>query len=74
MSYFHCNKCHHEFEAYPEKKGTECVNPRCDWCGGDSYILEENTPLENTMKNIDELEKLIKECLSYEYKKSINNR
>lgn len=73
MPYFHCNECHHEFEAYPEKKGAECVAPKCDWCGADSYMLENETPLEKMGENIDELlDKLVKECVVYE--KSNNNR
>ncbi len=38
--YVHCNDCHHEWECANED-GREC-----DWCGGGSYILEDETPLE----------------------------
>jgi hypothetical protein len=51
---FHCNKCHHEWE------GTKDMN-MCTWCGTESYILEEQTPLEKMInsrvywKMIDEM-------------------
>lgn len=67
MPYFHCNICHHEFEAISEK------NPKCDWCGADSYILEEKTPLEKMCEG-DTIKKLLKECVAYEYQKGNNNR
>jgi NAD-dependent SIR2 family protein deacetylase len=73
MPYFHCNSCHHEFEGYPEKKGAECTNPKCDWCGGDSYILEEKTPLEKMCEG-DTIEKMLKELVAYEHQKGNNNR
>lgn len=31
-SWLHCHDCHHEFHGYQGE--------RCDWCGGDSYVLE----------------------------------
>ena len=37
MPIYKCEVCHHEWEGH---------NPKCDWCGGDSYILEEKTPVE----------------------------
>lgn len=40
MPYYHCEKCHHEFENIGDKK------PKCGWCGSNAYILEEKTPLE----------------------------
>ena len=77
MPYYHCNKCHHEFESFPEKRGAECVNPSCDWCGGDSYILEDETPLEKMMNHIDEIgmEKFMDEVESIisKIKSNINN-
>lgn len=42
MPYLHCNHCHHEWEGSKKSK--------CDWCGSSSYILEEQTPLEKTIK------------------------
>lgn len=47
MPYYHCTKCHHEFE-YPNSVD----NPNCDWCGAPSIILEEETPLEKMCKEI----------------------
>ena len=42
MPYLGCKSCHHEWES-----GTgDYARKKCDWCGGDSYILEEKTPLE----------------------------
>jgi len=43
----HCKKCHHEWE------GRE--NSKCDWCGGNSYILEEVTPFERSLESIREV-------------------
>lgn len=39
MSYWHCTKCHHEWEGIKDDE-------ECDWCGNPGYILEETTPLE----------------------------
>ena len=62
MPYYHCEKCHHEFEGFPEKKGAEVTNPKCDWCGADSYIIEEKTPLEQMGEEIERMgmEKFLK--------------
>jgi hypothetical protein len=38
MPLLHCKVCHHEWEGRPHDK--------CDWCGSESFILEEQTPLE----------------------------
>jgi DNA-directed RNA polymerase subunit RPC12/RpoP len=59
MPYYHCRKCHHEFERIPYEK----ENVICDWCGADRpMILEEKTPLEKMAENADKLlDKLIKE-------------
>ena len=27
--------------------------PKCEWCGGDSYVLEEETPLEKMCNDLD---------------------
>ena len=54
MPYYHCTECHHEFEFYPEKHA-EVTDPKCDWCGQPSYLLEEKTPLEQMT---DEIEKM----------------
>jgi hypothetical protein len=53
MPYFHCDKCHHEFEGYPEKRGTECTAPKCDWCHAGSHMIEEKTPLEQMGDEIE---------------------
>lgn len=42
MPLLHCNECHHEWEA--TSKGE-----KCDWCGADSYVLEEKTALEKAL-------------------------
>lgn len=47
MPYYHCRKCHHEYE------GSEPAP--CDWCGAkDPYVLEEETPLECLVREIKE--------------------
>ncbi len=75
MPYYHCKECHHEFEAYAsdgykvEKDWSISVdNPKCDWCGALSTILEEKTPLEKicTDKNI---RKLVKKLVAIKDKK-----
>jgi len=39
MPYYHCSKCHHEWEGSQERV--------CDWCGAVAgRVLEEKTPLE----------------------------
>jgi len=48
MPYYHCKDCHHEWEGGDE-------DTTCNWCGGDSYILEKETPLEKMMKRIKEI-------------------
>ena len=54
MPLYHCKKCQHEWEASESKS--------CDWCGcKENYILEEKTPLEKMVENIDELLKKLKE-------------
>ena len=56
MPYLHCKNCHHEWES--AEKGT-----KCDWCGGDSYVLEEETPLSKFLKwfDIEKLKEMLKE-------------
>ena len=48
MPYYHCEKCHHEFENIGDEK------PKCGWCGADAYILEEKTPLERMGDMLDD--------------------
>jgi len=47
--YVHCNNCHHEWECTSEDER------ECDWCGGESYILEDKTPLEKMTENVDNI-------------------
>jgi hypothetical protein len=52
MPYYHCRKCHHEFEFIPFENET----PICDWCNTDNPImLEEKTPLEKLAENADRI-------------------
>jgi len=52
MPYYHCRKCHHEFEDGP----FEGRIVKCDWCGADKpKILEKKTPLEKMCENWEEL-------------------
>lgn len=44
MAYWHCKKCHHEWEG---SKG----NDICDLCGSLGFVLEESTPFEKMMKD-----------------------
>lgn len=82
MPYYHCMNCHHEFEHIPdidyevEKDWSIRLKenmPKCDWCKGETYILEEKTPLERMCEK-DKLKKLLGELVAYENKKSCNNR
>ena len=55
MPYLGCKDCHHEWES---AKGDYAQN-KCDWCGGDSYILEVKTPLENL--GVDKIFKIMED-------------
>jgi len=44
MPLLHCYGCHHEWEGTKKSK--------CDWCGEDSYVLEEVTPFELFVESI----------------------
>lgn len=58
MPYYHCRKCHHEFENIPY----EGVEPKCDWCGADKpHILEDQTPLERMCENWQEIMEMLEE-------------
>jgi len=48
MPLFHCVKCHHEWEGILEKN-----NPICDWCGAHGYIIEEKTPFEKMIEDLE---------------------
>ena len=52
--YVHCNECQHEWECTDED------GRKCDWCGGESYILEDETPLEKMLSINDVLVNLKK--------------
>lgn len=41
MNILHCKDCHHEW-PWHEDKG------KCQWCGGDSYVLETLEPWDTT--------------------------
>lgn len=45
MPLLHCNECHHEWECTTKK-------PKCNWCGGDFYILEKQTSFEKFVKDL----------------------
>jgi len=53
MPYYHCDKCHHEFEHIPYTKTEKA--PKCDWCGADSSMIEEQTPLEKMSYEIEKM-------------------
>ena len=42
MPLLHCTRCHHEWEG--SKKSL------CDWCGGDSRILQEESDFEKFVR------------------------
>jgi|WetSurMetagenome_2_1015567.scaffolds.fasta_scaffold06458_14 hypothetical protein len=42
MPLLHCKDCHHEWEGNKSS--------RCDWCGGKSYILQEESSFEKFVK------------------------
>jgi len=46
MPLFHCKNCHHEWPS--------TFKNSCDWCGGDSYILEEVTSFEEFINFLSE--------------------
>lgn len=48
MPLYHCKDCHHEWEEIKRWR-----MPKCEWCGGDSYVLEEETPLEKMCNDLD---------------------
>jgi hypothetical protein len=61
--YVHCNECHHEWECTNKDRKSGCKNKgskcdfinttrRCNWCGGGSYILE-NDPNTNFIDGVN---------------------
>lgn len=48
MPLFHCIKCHHEWESVK-------TETKCEWCDGDSYMINEVTPLEKFISGVAEL-------------------
>jgi len=51
MPLLHCKHCHHEWEGE--------FHSNCDWCGSESYILEELTDLEELLHDKNKLIKII---------------
>ena len=47
MPHWHCTECHHEWEGSKKKK-------RCDWCNASGYVLEDATPLEMSIRDLNE--------------------
>lgn len=41
MKHWHCHDCHHEWDG---------GDPHCDWCGGQGFVLEEETQFARFMK------------------------
>ena len=60
MPLLHCEDCHHEWEGSRDSK--------CDWCGGESYVLEPQTSLERAL-SIHDVGEDIKRDLLKESKK-----
>jgi hypothetical protein len=56
MPYVHCDKCQHEWECATNSK----IDRKCDWCGGGSYILEDEPPLAKMLNTFDIIELLEK--------------
>ena len=52
MPYLGCKECHHELEGAKGEK--------CDWCGGDTKVIEEETPLEKLCKDTDKVIDILK--------------
>ena len=53
MPYLGCTKCHHEFEGDKDRK--------CNWCGADTTVLEEQTPLEKLCSDPNKIIKILQE-------------
>ncbi len=45
MPYFGCTMCHHEWEGVAQ-------HTVCDWCGSAGQVLEDETPLEKTVRRL----------------------
>lgn len=43
MPLMKCKRCHHEWEGQREDV--------CDWCSGESLVLDETTPLERMLSD-----------------------
>jgi hypothetical protein len=56
MPLFKCKKCHHEWEGSKEHK--------CEWCGGEPIVLEEQTSMEKWLEELSKNKKLIKNIRS----------
>jgi rRNA maturation endonuclease Nob1 len=44
MPHLKCKNCQHEWDSNPESK--------CDWCGAEGVILEEETSFEKFVKEV----------------------
>ena len=63
MPYYHCSKCHHEFESILVDEKTL----KCNWCGADKpIVLEEKTPLEKMCSNVPKLLQKLREITEKE--------
>lgn len=61
MPYLGCTACHHELEGDEGEK--------CDWCGEETRVLEERTPLEKLCEDPDKIIDILKEIIPYNEKK-----
>ena len=55
MPLLHCKECHHEWEGMPDEK--------CDWCGAESFTLEEQTPLDKLLADKENLARLVNKLI-----------
>ncbi|MHC4298772.1 MAG: hypothetical protein ACYS7Y_15940 [Planctomycetota bacterium] len=46
MPHWKCTKCHHEWDGSRDKS-------MCDWCEAPGRVLEENTPLELMIRDMN---------------------
>ena len=49
MPLYHCLKCHHEWEV-----GRKYKKEKCDWCGAGGRIIQEETDLEQYLRELTE--------------------
>lgn len=46
-----CSQCHHEWQRVKDESANSLVDS-CDWCGGDAFVLEEDTSWTQLMARI----------------------